>query len=74
MRLNVLYVSEPSPSQQGAQFQTRFEWDVPLRDGYDNRVLRSANGAEDFGSDRFWGVDAPGIGAELEATKPTSCC
>ena len=26
LALTVLYVSEPSPSQQGAQFATRFAW------------------------------------------------
>jgi glycosyltransferase involved in cell wall biosynthesis len=68
--LTVLYVSEPSPRQQGVQFGVDFVWDVPLRDGYDSDVLRPARIDDEFGSEHFWGIDAPKIGAAIEGTRP----
>lgn len=68
--LTVLYVSEPSQEQQGTGFGTGFQWDVPLREGHNNEVLRPAAADTDFASDSFWGVDCPGIGGAIASTQP----
>ena len=70
LELTVLYASEPSPSQQGAQFGTDFVWDIPLREGHRNKVLRPTTANADFGSERFWGVNVPEVGAAIEQSKP----
>ncbi len=70
LELMVLYLSEPLPEQQGAQFGTHFAWDVPLRDGYPNDVLLPARSGNDFGSDRFWGLNVSDIGGAIEQTRP----
>lgn len=70
LELTVLYASEPSPSQQGAQFGTDFVWDIPLREGYRSQVLRPTIADADFGSERFWGVNVPEVGAAIEQSKP----
>lgn len=70
LELTVLYASEPSPSQQGAQFGTDFLWDIPLREGYRSKVIRPATADADFGSERFWGVNVPEVGAAIEQSKP----
>jgi glycosyltransferase involved in cell wall biosynthesis len=70
IRLQVLYVSEPSPGQQGIGFGESFEWDVALRDGYDSVVLRPAHSTDRFESGRFFGLDAPGISAAVARFQP----
>ena len=70
LELSVLYASEPSPSQQGAQFGTDFLWDIPLREGYRSKVIRPATAHADFGSERFWGVNVPEVGAAIDHSKP----
>jgi glycosyltransferase involved in cell wall biosynthesis len=70
IQLSVLYVTEPSSNQQGVGFGERFEWDVPLREGYESLVLQPSAETDRFGSDRFLGLDAPGIGRTLEGLKP----
>ncbi len=70
LELTVLYASEPSPSQQGAQFGTDFVWDIPLREGYRSKVLRPMTADADFGSERFWGVNVRDVGAAIEQSKP----
>ena len=70
LELTVLYASEPSPSQQGAQFGTDFVWDIPLREGYRSKVLRPTTADADFGSERFWGVNVSEVGAAIEQSKP----
>ena len=70
LELTVLYASEPSPSQQGAQFGTDFVWDIPLREGYRSKVLRPMAADADFGSERFWGVNVRDVGAAIEQSKP----
>jgi glycosyltransferase involved in cell wall biosynthesis len=44
LALEVIYFRELSPVQQGAGFGQAFHWDVPLRQGYPNRVLGTAVG------------------------------
>jgi glycosyltransferase involved in cell wall biosynthesis len=70
IRLQVLYVSEPSSGQQGTGFGESFEWDVPLREGYESVVLRPSRPSDRFESDRFFGLDAPGIGAAISSYEP----
>lgn len=68
--LKVIYVSEPAPAQQGVGFGTEFEWDVPLREGYPNVVLRPPNPSDHFGYDRFLGLDASEVGDAIVASRP----
>ena len=70
IELTVLYVVEPSADQQAVGFDTPFAWDVPLRDGYENRVLRRADTGDAIGSQRFFGLDVPGMGAAIRQTRP----
>lgn len=57
--LTVLYCMIPTPEEQGTEFGIRFEWDVPLLDGYRHEVLR--NVARDPSVTSFWGCDTPEI-------------
>lgn len=50
--LDVLFLREPNPQQQGAGFGTAFTWDVPLREGYRSTVLGIAQGWP--GVPRLW--------------------
>ena len=43
--LQVIFLRELNPVQQGAGFGRAFQWDVPLREGYRSRVLGAAAGA-----------------------------
>lgn len=70
IELSVVYVSEPSPRQQGAHFETEFVWDIPLRDGYDSVVVRPARPGDAFGTSRFWGLDVSELGSAIEASRP----
>jgi hypothetical protein len=44
LALEVIYLRELSPLQQGAGFGQAFQWDLPLRQGYPSRVLGAAAG------------------------------
>ncbi len=68
--LTVLYATQPTPEQQGIGFGRSFQWDVPLTEGYRCRVLRSAQPGESVGSNRFWGLDVPEIGAAIRESRP----
>lgn len=65
LELTVLYATQPTPEQQGVGFGRAFTWDVPLTEGYRNRVVRAARPTDDVHCDRFWGVDSPEIAAAL---------
>ncbi len=69
-QLHVLYATEPSPEQQGVGFGERFEWDVPLRAGYENEVLRKARPGDSFGSDSFWSLDVAHLEEKIARTTP----
>lgn len=59
--LSVFYAHRQTPEgQSAAGFTTRFEWDVPLLDGYEHRWLQ--NVASNPGLGRFGGCDTPEIG------------
>jgi glycosyltransferase involved in cell wall biosynthesis len=68
--LSVLYATQPSPEQQGAGFETAFQWDVPLTDGYRCRILRASRPADSVSSDRFWGLDVPEVDAAIRESRP----
>jgi glycosyltransferase involved in cell wall biosynthesis len=70
LQLTVVYASRPTPTQQGAGFGRAFEWDVPLTEGYEWRVVRRSSPGERFDSDGFLGLDVRGIGAAIEETRP----
>ncbi len=70
--LNVLYVTEPSADQQGVGFEEPFDWDVPLKDGYESLVLRASRKSDRFSSDSFLGLDAPRIGRAIARLTPNA--
>lgn len=70
IKLTVLYVTEPSPEQQGVGFGEGFEWDVPLRAGYDNQLLRESRPQDSFASDSFWSLTVANLEEKIERTKP----
>ena len=55
----VVYVTEPTAAQQGVGFDRAFEWDIPLRDGYQSVVVRPAAAGASLDSDSFFGLDVP---------------
>jgi glycosyltransferase involved in cell wall biosynthesis len=70
LALTVVYATRPTASQQGVGFDHEFEWDVPLTEGYRSVTVREAHAADRIDSADFTGLDVPGIGAAIEATKP----
>jgi glycosyltransferase involved in cell wall biosynthesis len=68
--LTVVYATEPTPEQQGVGFGRAFTWDVPLTDGYRCQVVRPARPEDGLHSGSFRGVDVPGIGEAVLATRP----
>ena len=68
--LTVVYAARPRPDQQGAGFDLAFEWDTPLLEGYDWRIVREGRDGDEFASGRFRGLDVPEIGAAITATRP----
>ena len=54
-----LFAMLPNEQQQGDGFGLAFEWDLPLREGYDSEVLD--NVAREPGVTHFSGCDTPGI-------------
>lgn len=70
VQLSVLYVTEPSAEQQGVGFEKPFDWDVPLKEGYQSRVLRPSQECDRFASGNFLALDAPGIGRFIAEQQP----
>jgi glycosyltransferase involved in cell wall biosynthesis len=68
--LAVLYATQPTPEQQGVGFGRAFAWDAPLLDGYRYEFLRAPRPRDDFGSSKFWGVDAPQVSAAIRRHRP----
>lgn len=68
--LTVIYATEPTPEQQGVGFGRAFTWDVPLTEGYRCQVVRPSRPEDDLRSSSFRGVDVPGIGEAVLATRP----
>lgn len=62
--VTVFFAHRATPDQQGAAgFQTNFDWDVDLLQGYAHSFL--SNVARDPGVHRFAGCDTPEIGKRL---------
>ncbi len=70
LALTVIYATQPSAAQQGTGFGQQVEWDVPLLDGYNSRVLRAASARTRVGADRLFGADAPQIDRALLESRP----
>ena len=68
--LTVLYAIEPNAEQQAVEFARAFTWDGSLRDGYRNLVLRTTREEDSIASERFFGLDVPGLGNAIRATEP----
>ncbi|MFP5378404.1 MAG: glycosyltransferase family 4 protein [Vicinamibacteria bacterium] len=70
LALTVLYGTRPAPEAQAEGFGGAFEWDVPLVDGYDARVLAPELGRVPLHADRFSTIDAPALESALVASRP----
>jgi glycosyltransferase involved in cell wall biosynthesis len=68
--LKVVYATEPSPAQQGVGFGRAFEWDVPLREGYDSVVVSAERPKASLDSDHFLGLDVPDIVHFVQTLNP----
>ena len=66
--LHVLFAFLPDAERQAAGFGGRFEWDVPLLDGYPWSILRHARRSPDLSS--FSGLRSQGIGRVLATFSP----
>ena len=63
--LRVFFAHRASPADQArAGFDVRFDWDVPLLEGFEFEWLE--NTAADAGVDRFFGCNTPGVAQALE--------
>src|SRR5436190_2131419 len=70
--LTVFFCHQQSRADQAkAGFDTPFDWDVPLLDGYRSVWLR--NVAADAGVDRWSGCDTPEIAYELAGRRFDAC-
>ena len=69
LELTVLYGTTPTPMRQGTGFSRAVSWDVPMAQGYDARVLHPDSDM-DVSADTNIGVDAPQIGAAIDASRP----
>ena len=61
--LKVFFGMIPDAEEQGREFGTRFEWDIPLLDGYNYSVLE--NRARQPSLTRFGGLDTPQLYREI---------
>jgi glycosyltransferase involved in cell wall biosynthesis len=68
--LEVLYLTRPTPQQQGSGFGVGFAWDEDLLAGYPARVLREARPRDELGSGAFFGVWTPEVVTALAAARP----
>jgi len=69
--LRVYFAMNPSAEQQGVGFGLPFEWDIPMREGYDSIVLDNARARPELGS--FLGSSTPGVGDVLSRKSRVSC-
>lgn len=68
--LTVLYAARPTPAAQAAGFGGAFTWDLPLGEGYRNRVLSAAPFDGTLDAARFSDVDAPTLEEALATIDP----
>jgi len=65
---SVLFAMLPSAKAQGTGFGVDFEWDVPLLEGFEYKVLE--NISKDPSVANFSGCDTPGVFKQLKVLKP----
>ena len=70
LELTVLYATQPTPQQQGVGFGQAFEWDSPLTEGYDYRIVRPARPSDNLRCDALLGLNVPEISRALRETRP----
>jgi glycosyltransferase involved in cell wall biosynthesis len=70
IELTVLYASQPNAAQQATGYNTAFEWDVPLLDGYTSVFARHHSDDARFGTGDFRGIDVAEIGDAIARTRP----
>ena len=68
VEFSALFAMLPNANEQGAGFGVEFEWDIPLLEGYEYKVLNNVSANPSV--TRFSGCDTPGILGELKAMKP----
>ena len=66
--LTVLFAVIPSDAQQGLEFGVKFQWNIPMLEGYQWKVLESAVPEPDLG--KFAGCDTPEILSMLKSLNP----
>ncbi|WP_372896561.1 glycosyltransferase family 4 protein [Stieleria sp.] len=59
VEFKAVFCTLPTAEQQGAEFGVKFEWDIPLLEGYDYHVLD--NVSKTPGLMHFAGCDTPGV-------------
>jgi glycosyltransferase involved in cell wall biosynthesis len=67
VELKVFFAMIPDANEQGREFGVSFEWDIPLLDGYDYKVLE--NRAPRPSLTQFSGCDTPSIYGEIRRGK-----
>src|ERR1700687_4609036 len=67
LQVKVFFCQIPDCSQQGAEFGIKFQWDIPLLEGFDYEVLK--NVAHDTSPGRFRSCDTPTIRDHISAGK-----
>jgi glycosyltransferase involved in cell wall biosynthesis len=70
IQLTVIYGTVPTAEQQGVGFGVSFEWDTSPLDGYDFVQLRPPQSDDYLHSDRFFGLDARGMGRAIRDSQP----
>src|SRR5262249_33707009 len=68
LAVQVFFGMVPDAGQQGVGFGVGFEWDVPLREGYDSQVLNNRARRPRLGA--FDGCDTPDVARHLRAFAP----
>jgi len=67
IQLEVLFLTLPSAHEQGIGFDTSFEWDIPLLDGYHWRLADSVTGGIGKG---YFGLRVKHARSEVMSSKP----
>jgi len=70
IQLTVIYGTVPTAEQQGVGFGVSFEWDTSPLDGYHSEQVRQAKPDDYLHSDRFFGLDVPGMGRAVRDSRP----
>ncbi len=70
LSLEVVYATEPTPTQQAVGFGREFRWDTPLRAGYQSTVIRDAAPADSVHSDSFFGLNVPELARAVLDREP----